>query len=85
MQELSLDMSITTLTQIAESFIIRLIRLNAIKESIPMIRQLIKLYGDEPNHSIVFCYTLLGMIMTDMGEAHAKQMLKIAFYTFHKP
>ena len=50
-----------------------------------MVRGLIKLYGEEPNHSIVFCYTILGMVMSDMGERHGRMMIKIAFYTFRKP
>ena len=46
MQELSLDMVVTTLPQIAEAFILRVIELTAIREAIPMIRGLITLYGD---------------------------------------
>lgn len=46
MQELCIDMEVTSLQEIYEVCILRLINLNGVREAIPMIRKLIELHGD---------------------------------------
>jgi hypothetical protein len=78
-------MEITSLAEIYEVCIMRLIELNNIKESIPMIKNLLELYGDKENYGIVFCYQVLSIILNEMSDFHKKGLLKIAFYTFTTP
>lgn len=63
MQELCVEMEITSIQEIYEICIMRLIGLNNIRDAIPMIRKLVELYGMQENYSIIFAYFVLFAIL----------------------
>ena len=85
MQELCVEMEITSLQEIYEICIMRLIGLNNIRDAIPMIRKLVELYGQQENYSIIFAYFVLFAILGEMPDVHKKLLMRISFYTFNHP
>lgn len=85
MQELCVEMEITSIQEIYEICIMRLIGLNNIRDAIPMIRKLVELYGLQENYSIIFAYFVLFAILNEMPDVHKKLLMRISFYTFNHP
>lgn len=53
----------TNIQEIYEVVILRLLNLNDVKHSIPLVRKLIELYGPEENYAVSFCFNVLTIIM----------------------
>jgi hypothetical protein len=85
MQELCVEMEITSIQEIYEVCIMRLIQLNNIREAIPMIKKLVELYGDQENYSVIFCFLVVFAILNEMPDVHKKILMKISFFTFNDP
>ena len=87
MQQLSLEIEVTTLTQVHEAVIMRLLELKAYKPVIGMLRTLRQLEGEGEGDDflIAFCLSMFGSIFPDISDNHKERMLRLVFYAFSTP